>query len=600
MDMLTPSKKDDYPFLADWFAISLRWLVLLGITNSLLLAGKVNWTVIYVLFVGALWNVFSSILAMLNQRIPAHRLIHVLMDAVLTCLIFFFSGGVGGPLPWVSLMTLFSAAIYYEWRGGLLLAILISIAQAALGSLFFQTNPPYLNYLLILIVFNIALGLAFGLLSRQVMGSIRHHYFGLLGKRMDDERRAQRRERDQMRAVFNMIETLSSSLNYQTVIETALDISAEAVGVSPKNDETLVRAALLFGERDLQVQVGRGLSLDELHQTFPAKEGVLKEVLNSAKPKILSSPYQDEELKRLPCLENCSHVLLLPLNRGLNAYGMMLFAHPDEHFFTADRCEILEVLSHQAVVAIQNARLFQDIAEEKERIVATQEEERKKLARELHDGPTQSVSAIAMNIAIARRLLDTNILEAGAELERVEELARRTTQEMRTMLFTLRPLVLESDGLIPALQTMADKMSDTYHQNIILEIDPEVVIMLELNKQNILFYLVEEAVNNARKHAKASEIKVKLHFVTKNNNLGLLEVSDNGIGFNLDEINKTYERRGSLGMVNLRERAELVNGKLHIDSAPGQGTCVQVAIPFTKEAEERLQSGLTNRINMFK
>lgn len=588
--MITPPQKDDYPYLADWFAISLRWLVLLGITSSLLLAGNLNWMVIYILLFSVTWNFISSMLAMVNRRIPAHRLVNVVVDILTTALFFYFGGGLSGPLAWISLMALFTAAIYYEWRGSLTVAVILSLSQAAFIYFLSQPNPYLIQLLLVLTAFNLGGGLLFGLLSRQLMIAVRRNYQNLISKRQQNERRVQRRERERMESILRMIETLSASLDYQTVIETALDLCTEAMGISPAEQEGLVRAALLYSEHDLLVHSGRGLTPSDNRQSFPAENGVLKEVLQNAKAKMINSPAQDAELGRLMALHNCRVALLLPLHRGLNAYGVMLFAHPDEHFFNADRCEILEVLSHQAVVSIQNARLYQDIAMEKERIVETQEEARKKLARDLHDGPTQTVSAIAMRIAIARRLLSEGQTQEGyEELARLEELARRTTQEIRTMLFTLRPLVLESEGLESALEAMAVKMRDTYQQKVVVDVSSEAITLLEINKQSVVFSLAEEAVNNARKHAKASEIRVRLRFAGKDKTIGLLEVSDDGVGFDPQAVQTDYERRGSFGMVNLSERTDLLNGVLHIDSAPGKGTCVQVAIPFTQEAADRLQ-----------
>jgi signal transduction histidine kinase len=591
--MITPSKKDDYPFLADWFAISLRWLMLLGIPSTLLMAGMLNRNVIIVILFATIWNIFSSMLTLVNRRIPAHRLIHVTIDVLLTALFFVFGGGLSGPLIWISLMALFTSAIYFEWRGSLIMAAVISVLQTAYVLIFTPLSNLVVQQMFMLVGFNLAGGLIFGLLSRKLIVIFRRRYQGLLVKRQDDEQRAERRERDRMRTVINLIETLSSSLDYQTVIETALDTSIQAVKIGASDAELMISAALLFEDNDLKVQAGRGLTGNDLRQTFPAKAGALKEVLNTGKAKMITAPSHDPELGQILALQKCRQALLLPLHRGLNAYGVMLFAHPTEHFFNSDRCETLEVLSHQAVVAIQNALLFQDIAKEKERIVATREEERKKLARDLHDGPTQSVSAIAMSIAIARKLMEKDIGEASDELARIETLARRTTQEIRTMLFTLRPLVLESDGLAPALQAMADKMRETYQQNVIVEVDPETSGLIESAKQTVVFYLAEEAVNNARKYAQASEIRVKLRFVSRDKSLGLLEINDDGVGFDVEEVNNHYEQRGSLGMVNLRERSDLINGVLHIDSAPGKGTRVQVAIPFTQEAADRLQRGLT-------
>jgi signal transduction histidine kinase len=105
-----------------------------------------------------------------------------------------------------------------------------------------------------------------------------------------------------------------------------------------------------------------------------------------------------------------------------------------------------------------------------------------------------------------------------------------------------------------------------------------------------VFYIVEEAVNNARKHAGAPVIWVRLRSFEQN--IALLEIVDNGAGFDVESVNSSYDKRGSLGMVNLRERTELVNGLLNIKSAPGQGTAVQVYIPFSEEAADRLRGGL--------
>ena len=276
------------------------------------------------------------------------------------------------------------------------------------------------------------------------------------------------------------------------------------------------------------------------------------------------------------------------MRSGFNVYGVLLFAHPDSGYFSTDRRNLLDIIGRQAVIAIQNARLYQDLVEEKERMVEIHEEARKKLARDLHDGPTQSVAAIAMRLNIMRRLLAKDVNAAGEEIVKLEELAHRTTKEIRHMLFTLRPLILESQGLGAAVQSMADKMLETYSQKVTLNIDERVTTQLEMGKQGVIFYIIEEAVNNARKHASAETIHVSLRQLDAG--IALLEVADNGQGFDVQAMNQSYEKRAnsSLGMVNLRERAELVNGLLQIDSAVGRGTKVQVYIPLTEEAADRL------------
>ena len=154
---------------------------------------------------------------------------------------------------------------------------------------------------------------------------------------------------------------------------------------------------------------------------------------------------------------------------------MLLYAHPNEKYFTPERREIFDIIGNQAVVAIQNARLYRDLELEKERMMEIQEEARKKLARDLHDGPTQSVSALAMRANYVRRLMDRDPKVAAEELYKIEDMARQTTKEIRHMLFTLRPLVLESQGLIAALESMAEKMRDTYEQEVIIDADPGII-----------------------------------------------------------------------------------------------------------------------------
>jgi signal transduction histidine kinase len=350
-----------------------------------------------------------------------------------------------------------------------------------------------------------------------------------------------------------------------------------------------VGAVLLFKGGMLRIGSARRFTNADMRVTFQGSEGILKKLFDEGDPILSNDIGYDPELGRVIALRNCTTAYCFPLRSGFNIYGALLFAHPAPNYFTSDRQGVLDIIGRQAVIAIQNARLYQDLVEEKERMVEVHEEARKKLARDLHDGPTQSVAAMAMRINLARRMIVKDTAGAADELVKIEELAHRTTKEIRHMLFTLRPLILESQGLDAALKAMADKMHETFSQEVTVKVDERVSSQLEMGKQGVVFYIVEEAVTNARKHANATTIAVTLRpFET---NLGLLEIADNGVGFDVQSMNKAYDQRSSLGMINLRERSELVNGLLHIDSAPGKGTRVQVYIPLTEEAAERLHHG---------
>jgi signal transduction histidine kinase len=375
------------------------------------------------------------------------------------------------------------------------------------------------------------------------------------------------------------------------VLDSALDLAYTALDpnpdpAEPNKDERLVSAVFLFKGDELQVGSARRFTNSDLRVSLQGEEGLLKKSFDAGEAVLTREIGYDPELGRVIALRSCTSAYCFPLRSGFNIYGAMLFAHPEPNYFTAERCGMLDIIGRQAVIAVQNASLYQNLVEEKERMVEVQEEARKKLARDLHDGPTQSVAAMAMRINLARRMLAKDSNSATDELVKIEELAHRTTKEIRHMLFTLRPLILESQGLTAALEAMAEKMHETFSQVVMINVDDRVLEDLEMGKQGVIFYIIEEAANNARKHANALHIWVRLKSFEPG--IGLLEIEDDGLGFNVEAVNKNYDKRGSLGMVNLRERAELVHGLLHIDSAVGKGTRVQVYIPLTEEAADRL------------
>jgi signal transduction histidine kinase len=398
----------------------------------------------------------------------------------------------------------------------------------------------------------------------------------------------------QLREVYNLISTITANLKYERVLDMVLDMSADILSLPNAPADRLVSAVMLFarGENkrpELHVGSARRLTPADMRVVLPGTRGLIGSTIENGEAQSSAELSQDPELSRLVALRACKVAYCVPLRASLDTYGVLFFAHPDPNFFTQVKRELLDILSHQAVIAIQNARLYSDLEQEKERMMEIQEDARRKLARDLHDGPTQSIAAIAMRLNFARRLLDRDPKATSDEMAKIEDLARRTTKEIRHMLFTLRPLVLESQGLIPALDAMAEKMHETYAQTVIVEADPTLIPKIEAGKQTVIFFIAEEAISNARKHAQAAHIWVRVNPFEKN--LVILEVEDDGVGFNVSSLNTSYEHRGSLGMVNMRERAELVNGLFQISSTPGEGTTIRVIIPLNEEGSERLRRG---------
>lgn len=396
-----------------------------------------------------------------------------------------------------------------------------------------------------------------------------------------------------LRKLYAILADLTSSLDYQRVLDKSLDASFIALNIAERPTEDLVSAVLFFAEDGLappvlRVATGRGLPRPDQHRKTPGVEGVLGAAIDAGEPELSRELSSDPELSSFIAFQSCQTAYCIPLRVKLDIFGVLLFAHPDVRYFDSAQREILNVVSHQAMTALQNAQLFQELKDEKEHIIKVQEEERTKLSRDLHDGPTQTVSAIAMQVSLARRLMKNDPTAAEEELYRTEEMARRTTKEIRHMLFTLRPLVLSSEGLRAALNSMADKMQETYDQNVIIEVEEDLVYDLETSVQSVIFNVAEEAVNNARKHAEADHIWVRVKRLK--DDLAFLEIADDGRGFDIEDVFDDYESRGSLGMVNMKERAELVRGLFHIESSPQEGTKIQIVIPLSDSAAERLRN----------
>jgi len=405
--------------------------------------------------------------------------------------------------------------------------------------------------------------------------------------------KSQDKTKDRIRRMYNLISDLTVTLNYSRVLEKSLDATFLALRISEFPTDRLISAVLLFAEEemavpDLVVAYSRGLPRPDMTQRVPGLKGLLESVIESGDPHATDELSADPELKQFISFRACASGYCIPLRAGLDTFGVLLFAHPEKGYFTIEAQETINTIGHQAQLAMQNAHLFQEIETERDQIIKVQKEAQRRLAAALHDGPTQTVAAIPMQISRARHLLTRGDVDAAGEaLYQTEELARRTSQQIRHMLFSLRPLVLDSEGLIAALQSMAKRTRETFGQNVVVETDVALVEQLDMNTQTVIFTIAEEAVNNARKHAQAEHIWVKVKRLQ--DDLAFLEIEDDGKGFLVDDVMGNYDDRGSLGMLNMRERAELVQGVFHIKSIPGEGTQIQIVLPLTPDAADRLR-----------
>lgn len=220
--------------------------------------------------------------------------------------------------------------------------------------------------------------------------------------------------------------------------------------------------------------------------------------------------------------------------------------------------------------ALEDAKLKQDFSV---KIITAQEEERRRLSREIHDGPAQMLANVMMRSDLIERLFkEYGAEEALKEVRSLRKMVRDALYEVRRIIYDLRPMALDDLGLSPTLKKYLQTIEDYYQTARITYRFFGDERRLDSKCEVSLFRLVQEAVQNALKHADADEILVK---VEMKKDLCTIIVKDDGRGF---DMNQNMEK--SFGILGMRERVELLNGTISIDSKPGAGTTVLIQVPI--------------------
>jgi signal transduction histidine kinase len=212
----------------------------------------------------------------------------------------------------------------------------------------------------------------------------------------------------------------------------------------------------------------------------------------------------------------------------------------------------------------ENLRLRQQAAE------AAVTEERNRLSRELHDSVTQALYSQTLYAEAAARQLEAGMVDPAIEhLRQLRHTAQQALREMRLLIFELRPSALETDGFAAAVQARLDSVEIRTGIEAEVSIDEQIHLTPEM--ENDLYWIVQEALNNALKSAQAKKVSVSL---SRESNQMILHIADDGVGFD-PGISSTA---GGLGLRSMHERAEKLGGKLQIEGQPGVGTVVRVEV----------------------
>ncbi len=343
-------------------------------------------------------------------------------------------------------------------------------------------------------------------------------------------------------------------------------------------NELIIKAAL----GSSKAMIGKAVGLSDVDTTWSViKTG--KAILRDRKPGEINPALNDGSV--------VSSILCVPLSVKGKVIGVINCSKGTSSLpFTESDLELLTILAGQAAIAIENGKLFEDIKTHKDngevflrRCLTAQEDERRRISTELHDGLAQWLVSASYFIQLSHAYVSMEKLEeASIEIGRAGNILGQSIKELRRLILDLHPTILAEIGLIGALQQYIISMGKETGILIDLEIKGDSKPLSSM-QETVIYRICLEALNNIRKHASASKVSINLVFEPTTI---LLDIIDNGCGFNLEQAMRYKAFEGHIGLLSMNEKAEMVGGKLTITTAPGEGTRVCLIISSAVNNDE--------------
>jgi signal transduction histidine kinase len=273
--------------------------------------------------------------------------------------------------------------------------------------------------------------------------------------------------------------------------------------------------------------------------------------------------------------------------------GVLLISRAKPKEFTEEEMALFGVIANQFSVAVTNAKIFEEVLREgllctleqknlTGRLLRSQEEERKRIARELHDDTCQALSNVVLRMDMFCSQIPSDVSQAKAACKELKGIVTKALDGVHQMAFDLRPSMLDDLGLVPAIRWYTKEFTEQSDINVDLELKG-ITKKISSEREIVIFRIIQEALTNIRKHANTDGASVLLYFM---DGKVIVEVEDKGKGFNVDEILDNSASRKALGILGMKERAELLDGKLTVYSKPGKKTVVKLEIPVSSTGEE--------------
>lgn len=277
----------------------------------------------------------------------------------------------------------------------------------------------------------------------------------------------------------------------------------------------------------------------------------------------------------------------VPLKSKDHVLGVMSLAGVADGnmwMFTEDSLETLTAIGRQIGIALENASLYEELRQTEtlrrqllERGLDLQEDERRRIARELHDQTSQRLTSVLMTLGVLGEV--ESLDEVRTHVRDLRDITAQTLEEVHSLALELRPRLLDDLGLLAALRHYLGEFRDRYRVPVDLQVLGLGSERLPLRVETALYRIAQEALTNVARHAQAHSVGVLLE---NRDSSVMLIVEDDGRGFDVPQVMGTHVHERNLGLHGMRERASLLSGTFTIESAPGTGTSVFVEIPLER------------------
>jgi len=374
---------------------------------------------------------------------------------------------------------------------------------------------------------------------------------------------------DQARKLSALQEILES-VSAPAGLPVVLNKSLKAALVAAKGHAGFIHLREKTG-KTMRLVARRGIpdSVAEKMVTLSSRDGLVAWVARNKESLLITDVADDPRTAHLAASADLKVYVGVPISRGRRVWGTLSIVAKDPSQFGLDEVELLTSVGEEIGLVVENARLRRQA----ERLLVVQE--RNRLARELHDSVTQSLYSVTLFAEAGRRTALADGNEETAEyFAQIGKTGRQALKEMRLLIHKLRPSILSKEGLVRALQQRLNSVEGRagIENQLIVKGEVKLSPLLE----DALHQIAQEALNNALKHALASEVSVCLD--TSHGEYVVIRIEDNGRGFDLAKAAQS----DGMGLTSMQERAENFGGELHIQSGPDQGTIVEARLGYAR------------------